>query len=85
MDFQYAAMALIEDPDSVKDFFDKVADCNISLMEHYVKYHNVGMVLLHDDWGAQRAPFFSIETLLERSYLSTNVLLIERMSSACIL
>lgn len=65
MDFQNAAMALLEDPDSVKAFFDKVADYNISLMEHYVKYYDIGMVFMHDDWGAQRAPFFKFETLRE--------------------
>lgn len=63
MDFQYAAMALLEDPDSVKEFFDKIADYNIDVMEHFVKYHDIEMILIHDDWGAQRSPFFSHDTL----------------------
>ncbi len=63
MDFQYAAIALVKYPESVKALFDKIADYNISLMEHYVKYHHIEMVILHDDWAAQRSPFFRKKTL----------------------
>jgi hypothetical protein len=62
MDFENAAVALIEDPDLVSAFFAKLADMNILIVEHYKKYFHVDSIMLHDDWAAQRAPFFSVET-----------------------
>ena len=34
MTFEGAAMALITDPDSVKEFFDKLTDLNMQIMDH---------------------------------------------------
>jgi len=63
MDFGNAAIAMIEDPDAVSAFFARLADLNISIVEHYKKYFHVDSIMLHDDWAAQQAPFFSVETV----------------------
>lgn len=59
MDFENAAMALIEDPESVTEFFEKLTEYNISIVDHYIKYFHVDAIMAHDDWSAQRSPFFS--------------------------
>jgi hypothetical protein len=59
MDFENAAMALLDEPECVAAFFEKMADYNISLIEHYKKYFAIDIVWVSDDWGSQRAPFFS--------------------------
>ena len=65
MTFEGAAMALIEEPEETASFMEALCDYNISVIEHYKKYHHVDAVLVHDDWGSQRAPFFSRKTLQE--------------------
>ena len=65
MTFASAAEALIMDPDNVHAFLDKLLEYNIKILEHYKKYLDVDMVIFHDDWGAQKAPFFSGEMVEE--------------------
>jgi len=65
MTFEGAAMALITDPDSVKEFFDKLTDLNMQIMDHYIKDFGCKAFLMHDDWAAQRSPFFSLNTVME--------------------
>ena len=67
MDFQGAAMAVIDEDqkDAVKALFDRLADMYISMIEHYKKAYNPQIFCLHDDWGSQRAPFFSLATVME--------------------
>ena len=65
MDVEEAAVALVTEPEEVYEFFGKLADMNVSLVEHYKKYLNADGVMLHDDWGSQRAPFFSLNTVRE--------------------
>ena len=59
MDFEGAAMALVEDPEETEALFEALCDYNIQILEHYKKYYDVDAVMVHDDWGSQRAPFFS--------------------------
>lgn len=63
LDFENAAVALLEDPEEVKAFFEKLVEYNIQILEHYKTYHDIDIALIHDDWGAQRAPFFSHDTV----------------------
>ena len=65
MTFEGAAMALITDPDSVKEFFDKLTDLNMQIMDHYINDFGCKAFLMHDDWAAQRSPFFSLNTAME--------------------
>ncbi|MBI4857206.1 MAG: hypothetical protein HY818_10765 [Acetobacterium woodii] len=63
MDFEGAAMALVEDPEEVEEFFDKLTDYHLEVVNHYKKYFDVDVIMAHDDWAAQRSPFFSINTV----------------------
>ena len=44
---------------------DKLADMYIKMIRHYIDQLDVKEVLFHDDWGSQRAPFFSLDTCME--------------------
>lgn len=65
MSFEGAAMALVEDPCSVADFFDKLTEVNIAIMRHYIDDFHCDGILIHDDWSAQRSPFFSVQMAKE--------------------
>ncbi len=61
MDFENAALALIDDDqkDAVHALFDKLADMYIRMIQKYMECLNIDGITFHDDWGSQRAPFFS--------------------------
>lgn len=65
MDFEGAAISLLEDPEEVAAFMDRMADFNISVLKHYKEAYDIDAVLVHDDWSSQNAPFFSRDTLHE--------------------
>ena len=67
MGFEEAVVALIdeEQQDAVKALMDKLADMYIHFIGKYREAINVREVLFHDDWGSQRAPFFSVDTCME--------------------
>ena len=67
MDFEGAAMALIdeEQQDAVHALFSKLSDMYISMIDHYLEFLNLDGVVFHDDWGSQRAPFFSLDVCME--------------------
>jgi hypothetical protein len=67
MDFDDAAVALIDEDqkDAVKEFFDALADLYNKMIDKYVQYFHIDAISLHDDWGSQRSPFFSLDTALE--------------------
>lgn len=65
MGFEGAAMALLTDPDSVAEFFDKLTELNSRIMDHYIDDLDCESIMIHDDWSAQRSPFFSLETAEE--------------------
>ena len=60
-------MALIDEDqqDAVKELFDKLADMYIHFISKYREAIGVREVYFHDDWGSQRAPFFSVDTCIE--------------------
>lgn len=67
MDFEYAAMALIDEDqqDAVKELFQALVDTYIKIMDHCIESYHINGYLFHDDWGSQRSPFFSKATWLE--------------------
>jgi len=65
MGFQNAALSLIMEPEEVAALFDALADVNCKIIDHYVDDFGCGQVMLHDDWSAQRAPFFSLDTAMD--------------------
>ena len=67
MDFENAAMALV-DPDqkeAAKALMMAIADNNIEIFSKAYNAYGFDCLNVHDDWGAQRAPFFSLEVCME--------------------
>ena len=68
MDFVPAAMALIDDEqkDAVKELFQATTDMACKLVDIFCEtYPFLDIINVHDDWGAQKAPFFSMEVSYE--------------------
>ena len=67
MDFDKAAVAMIdeEQKDAVKALFDRLADLYADIAVRYKKAYDPLVFCLHDDWGSQRSPFFSLATVRE--------------------
>ncbi len=67
MDFEGAAMALLdeEQQDAVHALFDKLCLFYDDLIGRFQKYYGAQIIQFHDDWGSQRAPFFSYSTCEE--------------------
>ena len=67
MDFMYAAMALIDDEqkEGVHRFLRAVTEVHKKFYKNVKKYLNPEIVNWNDDWGSQRAEFFSVETARE--------------------
>ena len=62
MEFENAIMALFDEDqqDLILEFFDKLADLYIRLIDKYVHYFpQVKSFFMHDDWGSQKETFFS--------------------------
>ncbi|KPU44408.1 uroporphyrinogen decarboxylase (URO-D) [Oxobacter pfennigii] len=67
MDVDNAAIALIDEEQQpgVHRFFDKLADLFIDYIGRMKECCDIDSVLMHDDWGHQNAPFFSVSTARE--------------------
>lgn len=65
MGFEGAALAMLEEPDEVRALFEALADINIEIINHYIDDFGCAAVMLHDDWAAQKAPFFSPDLTME--------------------
>lgn len=65
--FEESLMAFYEEPELLEEFFQKMADYKIeSTKKVFENYGRVDGVLYHDDWGTQRAGFFSNEMFREQ-------------------
>ena len=67
VDFESAALALIDEDqqDAVHRLFDRLATFYDEYIGYYKTYFDCDIINFHDDWGSQRAPFFSISTVRE--------------------
>ena len=67
MDFENAALALIDEDqqDAVHELFDALADLYIKIIDKFIYCYGIDQLSFHDDWGSQRAPFFSLATVRE--------------------
>ncbi len=68
MDFEGAALALIDEDqqDAIHAFLDRLADLYIRIIDKLTaEYPETAGITIHDDWGSQRAPFFSLNTAME--------------------
>lgn len=65
MDFENAIVALIDEDqkDAVHAFLDKLTDLYIKIVDKMVEvFPEIDVFYIHDDWGSQRASFFSPAT-----------------------
>ncbi|WKY45022.1 uroporphyrinogen decarboxylase family protein [Eubacteriaceae bacterium ES2] len=68
MDFENAALAMIDDEqeDAVKEFFDKLSDLYIEIIDKYIEvFPEIDVFYFHDDWGGQKETFFSPASVKE--------------------
>lgn len=67
MDFENAALAIVDEDekDSVHRLLSALCDFYDELFDRYKSYYNADIIMFHDDWGSQRAPFFSLNTARE--------------------
>ena len=67
LDFEDAAVAMIDEEEqvTVHRLFDRLADFYDALIGKLHDYIGLDHITLHDDWGAQRSPFFSYDTCEE--------------------
>lgn len=67
LEFEDAAIALIdeEQKEAVHEFFDACCTCYEKIARHYKEDFGCDILYVHDDWGSQRAPFFSVDTCME--------------------
>ena len=68
MGFENAAMALIDEDqqDAVKALFARTTKLYMDIVDKYAEYFpEVDALNIHDDWGSQKAPFFSQNTGME--------------------
>jgi hypothetical protein len=67
VEFENAAVALKNEDQQphVHRLFDKLADFYDELFGYYQKYYDAKLFYFHDDWGSQRSPFFSPDTVRE--------------------
>lgn len=67
MGAENALVAMIdeEQKDAVKALFDRLCDMYEELIDLFIRHYRMDVFFFHDDWGTQRAPFFSLETVRE--------------------
>ncbi len=67
VDFEEAALAMIDEDgqEAVHRLFDKLCTFYMDLVSRCKEHFPFDIYVFHDDWGSQRAPFFSLETCRE--------------------
>lgn len=67
VDMEDALVALIDEDmqPAVHRLFDRLCNFYDALFAKYKEYFQVDILNFHDDWGSQRAPFFSLNTVRE--------------------
>ena len=68
MDFEAAAMALIDEDqeDALHELFDATTEDLCKIIDKIAEYFpQVDSISVHDDWGAQSKPFFSMDAAMD--------------------
>ena len=63
--FEDAFCALLEEPELLTEFYDKLVDWHIELIKIAKEVYHTDMILFHDDMGTQISTFFSPATYKE--------------------
>jgi len=72
--FEQALIDLITEPDAVRAFMTKYAEFQINVMDRVREHLQLDYIVVADDWGTMRAPFFSTDTF-EKTILEPTKLL----------
>lgn len=80
MDVDHAAIALVDEDqqEGVHRLFDRLADLYVDYIDRLYKNFGIDGFLIHDDWGTQNNPFFSLATCREMI-----VPYLKRVTDAC--
>ena len=70
--YTQSMIAMGEEPEAVRDFFEAYADWFIGYFEAIRAATNPDMVTFHDDWGTERNTFFS-EAMMEEMVLEPSI------------
>lgn len=67
VDMEEALVAMLDEDlqPAVHRLFDKLCGLYEQMFAKFEEYFHADMVWFHDDWGTQRAPFFSLDTVRE--------------------
>lgn len=67
LDFENAALALVDEDqeDALHSFFDELCGVYQKIIKHYKEDLGADIIYFHDDWGAQKSPFFSLDACME--------------------
>lgn len=67
LDFENAALALVDEDqeEAVHSFFSELCGVYEKMIKHYKEDFDADIIYFHDDWGAQKSPFFSLEVCME--------------------
>ena len=67
MDFENAAIALVDEDqkEAVHEIFSFLCDVYEKQIDKYKEYFDADIIYFHDDWGAQRSPFYSLSVCTE--------------------
>lgn len=67
LDFENAAVAMIDEDyeEDVHELFDRLTEIYKKIARHYRDDFGCDVLYFHDDWGSQRAPFFSVDTCMD--------------------
>ena len=57
--FEDAFCYLLEEPEALTEFYDRLAEWHIELIKIAKEYYHTDMILFHDDMGTQISTFFS--------------------------
>ena len=63
--------ALALEPEAVKDFFSRLTEHMIELVDLFCGLYPVDMMTIHDDWGAEKDTFFSPQMMEDLVYEPT--------------
>lgn len=66
--FEQALIDMFVEPEECRAFYERLADYKISLFNHLKDHYPLDYIVVADDWGSEKAPFFSNE-LLEKTLL----------------
>ena len=68
--FEDAFCYLLEEPEALTEFYDRLAEWHIELIKIAKEYYHTDMILFHDDMGTQISTFFSPQIYKESVFAS---------------